>query len=81
MASAERYKGYDQILRALPILRSQHPNVRYVLGVRTSDAVWTRLATNVPLPADGQAPLYDAQARAIAKDLGITTSYIYQLDK
>ncbi|PYK29919.1 MAG: glycosyltransferase [Verrucomicrobia bacterium] len=37
LASAERYKGYDQILRALPILRSQYPNVRYVLGGRGPD--------------------------------------------
>jgi glycosyltransferase involved in cell wall biosynthesis len=37
LASAERYKGYDQILRALPIVRSQYPNVHYVLGGRGPD--------------------------------------------
>ena len=37
LASAERYKGYDQILRALPVLRSQYPNVCYVLGGRGPD--------------------------------------------
>src|SRR6266404_534140 len=32
LASAERYKGYDQVLRALPVVRKQYPDVRYVLG-------------------------------------------------
>jgi glycosyltransferase involved in cell wall biosynthesis len=37
LASAERYKGYDQILRALPFLRQRFPDVRYVLGGRGGD--------------------------------------------
>jgi glycosyltransferase involved in cell wall biosynthesis len=37
LASAERYKGYDQLLRALPLVREQFPNVRYVLGGRGPD--------------------------------------------
>ena len=37
LASAERYKGYDQILRALPSIRQQHPDVHYVLGGRGPD--------------------------------------------
>ena len=37
LASAERYKGYDQILRALPQVREQHPDVHYVLGGRGPD--------------------------------------------
>jgi glycosyltransferase involved in cell wall biosynthesis len=37
LASAERYKGYDQILRALPRIREQFPNVRYILGGRGPD--------------------------------------------
>ena len=32
LASAERYKGYDQVLRALPAVREQYPDVHYVLG-------------------------------------------------
>src|SRR6266404_1679206 len=32
LASAERYKGYDQVLRALPVVRKQYPDVHYVLG-------------------------------------------------
>lgn len=32
LASEDRYKGYDQILRALPAVRRQIPNVRYILG-------------------------------------------------
>jgi hypothetical protein len=48
---------------ATPILQAGH--VRYVLGVRTSDSVWTRLAANAALPQDGQARLYDAQGRSI----------------
>jgi hypothetical protein len=41
----------------------QAGRLRYVLGARTSDAVWTRLAANAPLPQDGEARLYDAQGR------------------
>ena len=37
LAGAERYKGYDQLLRALPLVREQFPNVRYVLGGRGAD--------------------------------------------
>jgi glycosyltransferase involved in cell wall biosynthesis len=37
LAGAERYKGYDQLLRALPLVRDQFPNVRYVLGGRGAD--------------------------------------------
>lgn len=37
LASAERYKGYDQVLRALPIVREQFPTVRYILGGRGKD--------------------------------------------
>jgi len=37
LASAERYKGYDQLLRAMPLVREQFPNVRYVLGGRGPD--------------------------------------------
>ena len=37
LAGAERYKGYDQLLRALPAVREQFPNVRYVLGGRGQD--------------------------------------------
>jgi glycosyltransferase involved in cell wall biosynthesis len=39
LAGAERYKGYDQLLRALPLVREQFPNVRYVLGGRGADRV------------------------------------------
>jgi signal transduction histidine kinase len=42
----------------------QAGRVHYVLGVVTSDAVWTRLAANAPLPADAKARLYDAQGHA-----------------
>src|SRR5438105_1504044 len=37
LAGAERYKGYDQLLRALPLVREQFPDVRYVLGGRGGD--------------------------------------------
>src|SRR5437667_8172924 len=37
LASAERYKGYDQLLRALPLVREQVSNVRYILGGRGPD--------------------------------------------
>ena len=37
LAGAERYKGYDQVLRALPLVREKFPNVRYVLGGRGAD--------------------------------------------
>ena len=32
LASAERYKGYDQIIQALPEIRRRVPDVRYVIG-------------------------------------------------
>ena len=37
LASAERYKGYDQLLRALPLVREHFSNVRYILGGRGPD--------------------------------------------
>ncbi len=37
LAGAERYKGYDQVLRALPAVRRVIPNVRYILGGRGAD--------------------------------------------
>jgi glycosyltransferase involved in cell wall biosynthesis len=37
LASAERYKGYDQVLRALPLVRGYFPDVRYILGGRGPD--------------------------------------------
>lgn len=56
--------GSPGIAIAAPIVQSGR--VRYVLGVRTSDGVWTRLASAAPLPPDGAANLYDAQGRPIA---------------
>ena len=37
LASEERYKGYDQILRALPAIRRELPDVRYIVGGRGPD--------------------------------------------
>ncbi len=37
LAGAERYKGYDQLLRALVELRRRLPRVRYLLGGRGQD--------------------------------------------
>jgi len=37
LASAERYKGYDQILRSLAKVRERFPDVRYILGGRGPD--------------------------------------------
>lgn len=37
LASAERYKGYDQVLCALPAIRKKFPDVRYILGGRGPD--------------------------------------------
>jgi glycosyltransferase involved in cell wall biosynthesis len=37
LAGADRYKGYDQILRALPAIRQAVPLVRYILGGHGSD--------------------------------------------
>jgi glycosyltransferase involved in cell wall biosynthesis len=37
LASAERYKGYDQVLRALPRVCERFPDVRYILGGRGPD--------------------------------------------
>jgi glycosyltransferase involved in cell wall biosynthesis len=37
LASAERYKGYDQVLQALVKVREQFPSVCYLLGGRGPD--------------------------------------------
>ena len=37
LASAERYKGYDQVLEALVAVRARFPDVRYLLGGRGPD--------------------------------------------
>ncbi|HSH40404.1 MAG TPA: glycosyltransferase [Chthoniobacterales bacterium] len=37
LASAERYKGYDQVLHSLPLLRDRFPHIRYILGGRGPD--------------------------------------------
>ena len=37
LASVEQYKGYDQVLRALPAVKHAFPDVRYILGGRGSD--------------------------------------------
>jgi glycosyltransferase involved in cell wall biosynthesis len=37
LASAEQYKGYDQVLRALPAVKRAFPDVRYILGGWGSD--------------------------------------------
>ena len=37
LASAERYKGYDQVLKALVRVREKFPNVHYILGGRGPD--------------------------------------------
>ena len=37
LAGTERYKGYDQILQALPIIRQQIPNVHYMLVGKGDD--------------------------------------------
>ena len=60
--------GSPQIAIATTIRQSGR--VHYVLGVVMSDAVWTRLASNAPLPADARAHLYDAQGRAFAGEEG-----------
>lgn len=53
---------------AMPILQGEQ--VRYVLGVRMSDAMWVRLAAQAPFPLGGQARLYDAQGRLISQTGG-----------
>lgn len=57
--------GTPGIEIALPIV--QGGRVRYVLGVRTSDAVWPRLAEAAARPERAQARLYDAQGHLIAQ--------------
>ena len=37
LASAERYKGYDQVLRAFAVVRERFPTARYILGGRGPD--------------------------------------------
>jgi glycosyltransferase involved in cell wall biosynthesis len=37
LSSVEQYKGYDQVLRALPAVKRVFPEVRYILGGRGSD--------------------------------------------
>jgi signal transduction histidine kinase len=65
-----RLEGPDAhgIALALPV--RQGPNVRYVLGVRMSDAVWQRLAADASRPQGAQARLWDAQNRLISDSGG-----------
>lgn len=37
LAGRERYKGYDQIMRALPQIRESVPNVRYIIAGKGDD--------------------------------------------
>ena len=37
LARTEQYKGYDQVLHALPAVKHAFPDVRYILGGRGSD--------------------------------------------
>jgi glycosyltransferase involved in cell wall biosynthesis len=37
LASGDRYKGYDQIIQALPAIRLQIPNIRYLLVGKGND--------------------------------------------
>jgi len=37
LASGDRYKGYDQIIRALPEIRRQIPNIHYLLVGKGND--------------------------------------------
>jgi glycosyltransferase involved in cell wall biosynthesis len=32
ISAKERYKGYDQVIRSLSVLRGNYPNIRYVIG-------------------------------------------------
>lgn len=41
LASEDRYKGYDQLLRALPRIRASLPNVKYLLGGKGPDRART----------------------------------------
>lgn len=50
LANPERYKGYDQVLRALPAIRKAVPDVHYVLGGKGHDqARVERLITDLGL--------------------------------
>jgi signal transduction histidine kinase len=52
---------------ALPIAATGQPgHARYVLGVRTSDGVWARLAANAPVPPGGYARIDDVQGHLIS---------------
>ncbi len=64
LSESERYKGYDQVLRALPAIRQRFPNVRYILGGDGADRARVeslirelRLESNVTLT--GFVPDYD----------------------
>jgi len=37
LAANEQYKGYDQVLRALPAIKARFPDVRYIIGGRGAD--------------------------------------------
>ncbi len=61
LAGEERYKGYEQILRALPAVRTVLPEVRYILGGRGPDrarieALVTKLGLNECVTLAGYVP-------------------------
>ena len=37
LAASEAYKGQDQVIAALPLIRKAHPNVRYIIAGRGDD--------------------------------------------
>jgi hypothetical protein len=59
---------------AMPIMQGDH--VRYVLGVRLSDSVWPRLASNASVPPGGHARLEDAQGHLISQSGELATDRI-----
>jgi glycosyltransferase involved in cell wall biosynthesis len=67
LAGAERYKGYDQLLRALPLVCEQFPNVRYVLGGRGADrprieALIRDLGVSANVTLAGYVPDYELRS-------------------
>lgn len=74
LAGAERYKGYDQLLRALPLVREQFPNIRYVLGGRGADRPRTEalirdLGVSANVTLAGYVPDYELRSHYNLCDL------------
>jgi asparagine synthase (glutamine-hydrolysing) len=45
LASSEKYKGYDQVIKAVSIIKKTNPNIRYIIAGKYDDLEYQRIQT------------------------------------